>query len=51
VAAGRGLLDYDYYLALLGKIGFTGPLILHSLEESDVPGCVAMLREKLGKKG
>ena len=51
VAAGRGLLDYDHYLALLGKIGFTGPLILHSLDESDVPGCVAMLREKLGGSG
>ena len=45
VAAGSGLLDYDYYLGLLGSIGFTGPLILHSLEESDVPGCVAMLRK------
>lgn len=45
VAAGSGLLDYDYYLDLLEKIGFTGPLILHSLKEADVPGCVAMLRE------
>jgi len=45
VAAGFGLLDYDYYLGLLKQIDFTGPLILHSLHESDVPGCVAMLRE------
>lgn len=45
IAAGSGLLDYDYYLGLLERIGFSGPLILHSLEESDVPGCVAMLRK------
>ena len=47
VAAGKGLLDYDHYLALFEKIGFRGPLILHSLEEADVGACVAMLREKL----
>ena len=45
VAAGFGLLDYDHYLGLLEKIGFAGPLILHGLEESDVPVCVAMLRK------
>ena len=47
VAAGQGLLDYDYYLAQFDKVGFTGPLILHGLDETDVPGCVAFLREKL----
>ena len=47
IAAGCGLLDYDHYLGLLQKIGFTGPLILHGLAESDVPGCVAMLRKHL----
>ncbi len=51
IAAGRGVLDYDHYLALFRRIGFRGPLILHSLAESDVPGCVAMLREKLGGPG
>ena len=45
IAAGSGLLDYDYYLGLLKQIDFTGPLILHGLAESDVPGCVAMLRK------
>jgi len=47
VAAGRGLLDYDHYLALLAKIGFDGPLILHSLAEADVSGCIAFLRKKI----
>lgn len=47
VAAGRGLLDYDHYLRLLKNVGFDGPLILHSLAESEVSGCVKFLREKL----
>ena len=47
VAAGQGLLDYDYYLGLLEKAGFDGPLILHGLDEADVSGCVEFLREKV----
>jgi sugar phosphate isomerase/epimerase len=46
-AAGTGLLDYDCYLALLRETGFTGSLILHSLQEAQVPGCVSFLRAKL----
>lgn len=46
-AAGTGKLDYDHYLALLRRIGYTGPLILHSLTEEQVPGCVAFLQSKL----
>jgi sugar phosphate isomerase/epimerase len=48
VAAGTGLLDYDYYLARLKQAGFTGPLILHSLAENQVDDSVAFLRSKLG---
>lgn len=48
VPAGQGVLDYDYYLDLLKQAGFDGPLILHGLKESDVAGCVAFLREKMG---
>jgi len=47
VAAGKGLLDYGHYLSLLNASGFTGPLILHELQESEVAGSVAFLREKL----
>src|SRR5262249_23386542 len=46
-AAGKGLLDYDYYLQCLRRIGYDGPLILHGLEESQVDKCVAFLREKM----
>jgi sugar phosphate isomerase/epimerase len=35
-AAGKGILDFEYYLQGLKKIGFTGPLIMHGLEEQDV---------------
>ena len=48
-AAGTGLLDYDRYLSLLHKQGFTGPLLLHGLPESKVPASVAFLREKLAR--
>jgi sugar phosphate isomerase/epimerase len=46
-AAGTGLLDYDLYLGLLSEAGFDGPLILHGLEETQVAGSAAFLREKL----
>lgn len=47
LAAGQGVLDYDHYLRLLKKVGFDGPLILHSLDEDEVGGCVKFLRNKL----
>lgn len=46
-AAGTGLLDYDVYLSLLRGVGFDGPLILHSLSESQVGQAVRFLRERL----
>jgi sugar phosphate isomerase/epimerase len=46
-AAGMGLLDYDHYLALFRRVRYDGPLILHSLKEAQVDGCVAFLRGKL----
>ena len=47
LAAGQGSLDYDHYLSLLEACGFAGPLHLHELQESEVAGSVAFLREKL----
>jgi sugar phosphate isomerase/epimerase len=35
-APGKGILDFEYYLQGLKKIGFTGPLIMHGLEEEEV---------------
>ena len=47
--AGHGKLDYDRYIALLHQYRFPGPLLLHSLSETQVPGCVAFLREKIAR--
>jgi sugar phosphate isomerase/epimerase len=46
-AAGTGLLDYDHYLTLLQASGFGGPLLLHSLAESQVGQAVQFLRQRL----
>jgi sugar phosphate isomerase/epimerase len=35
-AAGKGILNFQYYLRCLKEIGFTGPLIMHGLKEEDV---------------
>jgi len=35
-AAGKGTLDFEYYLRGLERVEFTGPLIMHGLEEEDV---------------
>lgn len=50
-AAGTGLLDYDHYLRLLAASGFRGSLVLHSLSEAQVSGCVAFLRERMRAAG
>jgi sugar phosphate isomerase/epimerase len=42
-AAGSGLLDYDWYLTLLRRVGYNGPLILHALAEHQVDSSVAFL--------
>lgn len=46
-AAGKGIIDFAYYVQALQKAGFDGPLVLHGLEEEDVKGSVAMLRRCL----
>jgi sugar phosphate isomerase/epimerase len=49
--AGHGRLDYDRYVRLLRASGYQGPMLLHSLNEAQVPGCVAFLRSKLAQLG
>lgn len=46
-AAGTGILDYDCFLRGLQRIKYSGPLVLHSLGEDQVPGSVAFLRAKI----
>tara|TARA_B100000686_G_scaffold111384_1_gene118746 strand:+ start:812 stop:1645 length:834 start_codon:yes stop_codon:yes gene_type:complete len=47
LAAGTGLLDYDLYLSLLSKLETPVPLILHGLEEEQVPDSIAFLKDTL----
>jgi len=49
VAAGRGRLDYPLYLRLLDEAGYDGALVLHGLEEDDVPASVAFLRSAMAQ--
>jgi sugar phosphate isomerase/epimerase len=46
-AAGTGVLDYDHYVKLLQSVSYTGPLVMHSLREEEVPQTVAFLQQKL----
>jgi sugar phosphate isomerase/epimerase len=44
VAAGRGLLDYPYYLELLRTSGFEGSIILHALKPAEAKDRLAFVR-------
>ncbi|MFE4714189.1 sugar phosphate isomerase/epimerase family protein [Paenibacillus sp. NPDC056722] len=46
-AAGQGLIHYEHYIELLLRYGYQGPLIMHGLEERDVPGSSDFLNRKL----
>jgi sugar phosphate isomerase/epimerase len=49
VAAGKGALNYSLYIPLLEQSGYDGPLILHSLAETEVSGSIAFLRKQLDR--
>ena len=46
-AAGKGILDVEYFLQHLKQSGFAGPLIMHGLEEDDVAFSCDFLRRNL----
>lgn len=46
-AAGEGCLDYHTYLGLLQKTGYSGPLIMHSLSEQQIPNSKRFLEAVL----
>jgi len=46
LAAGEGILDFDYYLHLLHDIGFDGSIILHSLSEVQIPTSAAHIQSR-----
>lgn len=43
-AAGTGILDYARYMSLLRQSGYDGALVMHSLEEAEVPSSAAYVR-------
>lgn len=47
VAAGEGLLDYQYYIELLDQYGYKGPLIMHGLSETQIPKSRRFLEEMI----
>jgi len=47
LAAGQGKLDYYHYIGLLKKAGFSGPILLHGLEEDQVEGSIRYLKSFL----
>ena len=46
-AAGTGRLDFDAYLELAARSGYDGPVILHNVQEAQVPQSVAFVRRLL----
>ena len=47
--AGKGVLDYDHYLAGLARIGFDGPLVTHGLAAGEAAEVAAFLGRKLAE--
>lgn len=46
-AAGLGVMDYPHYLGGLRRAGFSGPLVMHGLKESEAPASAAFLTRLL----
>ncbi|UJW77616.1 sugar phosphate isomerase/epimerase family protein [Rhizobium sp. SL42] len=45
--AGKGVLDYVYYLRKLAEIGFGGSLVTHGLSAQEAPGVATFLKTSL----
>jgi sugar phosphate isomerase/epimerase len=50
-AAGKGVLDFEYYLQCAKQSGFNGPIIMHGLEEREVAFARYFLRQTLANAG
>ena len=47
--AGQGVLDYVTYLRGLRESGYANGVVMHSLSEADIPGCVEHIRRAEGE--
>jgi len=43
-AAGQGDVDFEFFVQQLRRINFSGPLVMHGLEEHEVKPCVEYLK-------
>ena len=50
-AAGKGILDFEYYLQCAKQSGFAGPLVMHGLDEIEVAFAREFLRQMLDNVG
>ena len=51
VAAGKGVLDYGYYISALKRCGFQGPIIAHGLTAAEAPHVALFLNDMLQQVG
>ena len=49
--AGKGVLDYPYYLRRLAEVGFDGSLITHGLAAAEAAGVAGFLKAQLANGG
>ncbi len=49
LAAGKGVLDYPFYLQCLKAIDFSGPLVTHGLTAAEAPAVATFLKEKINE--
>jgi sugar phosphate isomerase/epimerase len=45
--AGKGVIDFDHYIAGLRRVGFAGPLVAHGLAAEEAPAVAAFLQARL----
>ena len=51
-SAGRGIVEFDYFLKLCKEYGYDGPMVLHGLkEEEEFAPAYAFIKEKIEKAG
>lgn len=49
-SAGKGIVDFDFFLSQLKQYGYTGGMMLHGIKEkSDFPYCVEFIRRKIAQ--
>ena len=45
--AGQGIVEFVPFLGRLQRVGYAGPLVVHGIEEAEVPAAVSYLRSTL----